>query len=60
MSKLILRMYNAKAKRTELHTDGLSLSLGAMVLQANRDEPLKMIYTISRSISDVEAKYYSS
>uniref|UniRef100_A0ABD2W8I8 RNA-directed DNA polymerase n=1 Tax=Trichogramma kaykai TaxID=54128 RepID=A0ABD2W8I8_9HYME len=57
----ILRLYNPKATRTELHTDASASGLGAVLLQTDQiNEPLRLVYAISRCTNEAEAKYHSS
>ncbi|XP_023247769.1 uncharacterized protein LOC111643795 [Copidosoma floridanum] len=61
LSKPVLKLYNPRAAKTELHTDASSVGIGALLLQADREgEPLSLVYAISRSTSDAEEKYHSS
>lgn len=61
VDKPIMKAYNSKAFRTELHTDASALGLGTMLLQADREkEPLSMVYAISRKTNECESKYHSS
>lgn len=60
ISESALKLYNAEANHTELHTDDSSLGLGAMLLQADKDKPLHLMYAISRSTAKTKAKHHSS
>lgn len=59
-SKPVVRYFNTKADRTELHTDASSLGLGAMLLQSDEQGEMRLIYAISRRTSEVERNYHSS
>ena len=57
----ILKVYNPKAYKTQLHTDASSKGIGAILLQAEKEgNPSQMIYAVSRRTSEVEEKYHSS
>ena len=45
-SKPVLALYNAKAKRTELHTDAPAEGLDTMLFQEGEDGELHLVYTI--------------
>ena len=60
-SKPVLKLYNPRAYRRELHTDASSVGLGGKLMQSDTEkDPLSLLYAISRSTSEVEAKYHSS
>lgn len=55
---LVLKVYNPKAWKTELHTDASSKGIGAILLQADReDDPLRMIYAVNRRTRETEEKF---
>lgn len=57
VKKPVLKDYNAKAKRTEFHTDAFAKWLGAMVFQADEiDIPLKLVCARSRKTNEAEEK----
>lgn len=57
----VLKLYNSKAFRTEVHTDSSAIGLGAILLQADKEnEPLRLVYAVSRRTSETEGKYHSS
>lgn len=56
----VLGYYNPKGSHTELHTDACADGLGAMLLQADSNGTLRLIYAISRRTSEVERNYHSS
>lgn len=60
MSKPVLKMYDPKAEKTELHTDASATGLGAMLLQSDDEGKLHPVYAISRRTSDTESAYHSS
>ena len=61
VSKPVLKLYNPQASRTELHTDASSTGLGGMLMQSDSEkDPLQLVYVISRSTTECEAKYHSS
>lgn len=61
VSNPILKLYNPRAHRTELHTDASATGLGAILLQSDKEkDPLQMVYAISRCTSEAESKYHSS
>lgn len=56
-----LKIYNPKAWRTELHTDASSVGLAGMLLQADKEfDDLQLVYAVSKTTSEAEAKYHSS
>lgn len=57
----VLKMYNPRAVRTELHTDASAVGLGALLIQSNQVKGLlKLVYAISRRTTDAERHYHSS
>ena len=61
VSKPVLKLYNPRASRTELHTDTSSIGLGAMLMQSDTEKgPLRLVYTISRCTTEAETKYHSN
>ena len=59
-SNPVLVLLNAKATRSELHTDASKLSLGAILRQTDNEGKLRLIYAISRKTSEAERNYHSS
>ena len=61
MKRPVLKIYNPKAAKTELHTDASAVGLGALLLQADKlGDPLKLVYAISRRTTKTERFYHSS
>lgn len=59
-SNPVLALYNANASRTELHTDASKIGLGAIMVQADDDGNMRLVYAISRKTSEAEQNYHSS
>lgn len=61
VSKLIFKIYNPKALRTELHTDALALGISGMLLQRDgENELLRLVYAVSQCTTEAESRYHSS
>lgn len=56
----MLKLFNPKAGKSELHTDACSKGLGAIFLQSDKDGVMHPVYAISRRTSDTEKSYHSS
>ena len=56
----VLKLYNPKNARTELHTDASSVGLNAILLQADLKGKALLLYAISRRTTECEQKYHSS
>ena len=56
----IIAYYDPKAKFSELHTDACAAGLGAMLLQGEDRNRLRLVYAISRRTSEVERNYHST
>lgn len=60
VSKPVMKMFNQNAFSTEVHTDASSVGVGAMLLQRDKDgEALKLVYCISKKLTEAESKYHS-
>ena len=61
VEKPVLRVYNPKAYKTQLHTDASLKGVGAILFQAEEEgNPLHMLYAVSRGTSEIEENYHSS
>ena len=61
LSKPVLKVYNPMTCRTELHTDASSMGLAAMLFQRDKcEDPLRLVYAISRSTNDSDSQYHLS
>lgn len=56
----VLKLYDPKAVRTELHTDASSVGLAGVLLQEAEDGKLHPVYYVSKKTTEVEAKYHST
>lgn len=56
----VLKLYNPRAERTEVHTDTSSSGLAGVMLQADEGGVMHPVYYVSKKTTDVEAKYHSS
>jgi len=59
-SEPTLQMFSPKADQTELHTDASTDGLGAILLQSDDKNRMRLVYAISRRTTEQEAKYHSS
>jgi len=60
VSKPVMTMYNQNAFSTEVHTDASSVGIGAMLLQREKDgDAPKLVYCISKKLSEAESRYHS-
>ncbi|CAI6373983.1 unnamed protein product [Macrosiphum euphorbiae] len=60
VSKPVMKMFNQNAFSTEVHTDASSVGIGAMLLQRDKDgEAPKLVYCISKKLTEAESKYHS-
>ena len=50
------KVYLPKVNVTELHTDATSARIGAMLLQSNGEDILRLVYVVSRRTSEVAVK----
>lgn len=53
----VLRLFNHKANRTEVHTDACQRGLASVLLQADDEEEPRPVLYISRKTSDAESRY---
>jgi len=60
VSKPVMKMFNRNAFSTEVHTDASSVGIVAMLLQRDKDgEAPKLVYCISKKLTEAESKYHS-
>uniref|UniRef100_A0A2S2R528 RNA-directed DNA polymerase n=1 Tax=Sipha flava TaxID=143950 RepID=A0A2S2R528_9HEMI len=56
----VVRMYDATAPITQVHTDASAVALSGILLQGDNEKQLHIVYAVSKRTTEAESKYHSS